>query len=74
MKTKVCIVAFLALGPFCASMPTQEIFRGGIVYGPKAVFNIAAPDGWVLDNKSGVKQGWPRVRRKLGPQVVLNEP
>jgi hypothetical protein len=67
-------MSVLALGPFCASMPTQEIFRGGIVYGPKAVFNIAAPDGWVLDNKSGVKQGWPRVRRKLGPQVVLNEP
>lgn len=61
MKTKMCIAAFLALGPFCASMPAQEPFRGGIVYGPKAAFNIAAPQGWVLDNKSGVEQGLPCV-------------
>jgi len=28
----------------------QEKYRGGIVYGPKAAFNISAPEGWVLDN------------------------
>jgi hypothetical protein len=35
--------------------------RGGIVYGPKAAFNISAPEGWVLDNESGVNQGQPCV-------------
>lgn len=36
-------------------------YPGGIVYGPKAAFNISAPDGWVLDNESGKKQGLPCV-------------
>jgi hypothetical protein len=39
----------------------QDQFRGGIVYGPKAAFNIAAPDGWVLDNRAGAEQGLPCV-------------
>ncbi len=29
----------------------------GIVYGKNHVFSLKAPDGWVLDNTSGVKQG-----------------
>ena len=39
----------------------QEKYRGGIVYGPKAAFNISAPEGWVLDNQSGADQGLPCV-------------
>src|SRR5438128_335607 len=39
----------------------QENYRGGIVYGPKVAFNIAAPEGWVLDNTSGAEQGLPCV-------------
>jgi hypothetical protein len=39
----------------------QENYRGGIVYGPKAAFNISAPEGWVLDNESGASQGLPCV-------------
>jgi hypothetical protein len=39
----------------------QENYRGGIVYGPKASFNISAPESWVLDNESGVNQGQPCV-------------
>jgi hypothetical protein len=61
MKTKICILAFLAVVALVSGMPAQETFRGGIVYGPKAAFDIAAPEGWVLDNKSGVKQGLPCV-------------
>src|SRR5438046_3166731 len=45
----------------CASSIAQENNRGGIVYGPKAAFNISAPQGWVLDNESGVNQGQPCV-------------
>src|SRR5882724_10411410 len=61
MKTEVCILAFLAVLTFVPGMPAQETFRGGVVYGPKAAFKIDAPEGWVLDNKSGVKQGLPCV-------------
>jgi hypothetical protein len=53
----VCI-ALLLVG---ARSFGQENYRGGIVYGPKAAFNISAPEGWVLDNESGSKQGLPCV-------------
>ncbi len=39
----------------------EDNFKGGIVYGPKAAFNINAPSGWVLDNQSGAQQGLPCV-------------
>jgi hypothetical protein len=45
----------------CARSFGQENNRGGIVYGPKAAFNISAPQGWILDNESGVSQGMPCV-------------
>ena len=61
MKTKLCVVVFLALGPFCLSGSAQESFRGGTVYGPKAGFNISAPEGWVVDNEAGKEQGMPCV-------------
>jgi hypothetical protein len=53
----VCILlSFICPGSF-----GQENYRGGIVYGPKAAFNIGAPKGWVLDNESGASQGLPCV-------------
>src|SRR5882724_10606671 len=61
MKTKLCVVVFLALGPFCPYGSAQESFRGGVVYGPKAGFNISAPEGWVVDNEAGKEQGMPCV-------------
>src|SRR4029453_4826895 len=39
----------------------QSQYPGGIVYGPKAAFNISAPEGWVLDNQAGAEQGMPCV-------------
>src|SRR2546423_3878034 len=45
----------------CGALFAQQKFRGGIVYGPKAAFNIAAPEGWVLDNQAGQEQGLPCV-------------
>src|SRR5437763_12469373 len=53
----VCIIFLL----ICGTNFGQENYRGGIVYGPKAAFNISAPEGWVLDNKSGVEQRQPCV-------------
>ena len=49
-----------------ATVSAQETFPGGIVYGPKAAFHIAAPEGWVLDNQAGAEQGLPCV---LYPKV-----
>lgn len=36
-------------------------FPAGIVYGPKAAYQIDAPKHWVLDNTSGVSEGLPCV-------------
>jgi hypothetical protein len=58
---KSALVVCLALLFLPAGVPAQEKYRGGIVYGPKAAFNIAAPDGWVLDNESGQQQGFSCV-------------
>ena len=61
MKTKMCILALVAVSALSPSMLGQKNNRAGIVYGPKAAFNISAPDGWVLDNESGKEQGMPCV-------------
>src|SRR5438874_5985112 len=61
MKTKICILALLALSALSPSMLGQENNRAGIVYGPKAGFNISAPEGWVVDNESGKGQDLPCV-------------
>src|ERR1700745_619349 len=47
-----CLVVLIA-----TAVSAQQKAPGGIVYGPKAAFNISAPGGWVLDNGSGVEQG-----------------
>ena len=59
MKTRLFVC--LALLLFCSPISAQETYPGGIVYGPKAAFNISAPKGWVLDNESGANQGMPCV-------------
>jgi tetratricopeptide (TPR) repeat protein len=53
----VCVL-FLFI---CAGSFGQENYRGGTVYGPKAGFNISAPEGWVVDNEAGKEQGMPCV-------------
>src|SRR5436190_10362974 len=58
----VCIIFLL----ICVTNFGQENYRGGIVYGPKAAFNISAPEGWVLDNESGKDQGMPCVLYRKG--------
>jgi hypothetical protein len=54
-----CYVAFVSF--FCVRLFAQDTYPGGIVYGPKAAFNVSAPAGWVLDNSAGVEQGLPCV-------------
>jgi tetratricopeptide (TPR) repeat protein len=61
MKTKISILALLAVSALSPSLLGQETPHGGIVNGPKAAFNIAAPEGWVLDTESGKHQDLPCV-------------
>jgi tetratricopeptide (TPR) repeat protein len=60
-RPMMCILASLALGAVCPSMPAQETLLSGSVYGPKAGFNISAPEGWVIDTESGKGQDLPCV-------------
>src|SRR5437867_10360264 len=58
---KAPIVVCLGLLVLPAGVPGQEKDPAGIVRGPKAGFNISAPEGWVVDNEAGVNQGMPCV-------------
>ena len=61
MKSPILAGFLFCLVFVVVSVCAEETYPGGIVYGPKAAFNIAAPAGWVLDNESGVNQGLPCV-------------
>src|SRR6266511_4393210 len=61
MKTKISILALLTVRALSQSMLGQEKIPAGVVHGPKAGFNISAPEGWVVDNESGKGQDMPCV-------------
>jgi hypothetical protein len=44
MKTKMCIVALLTVSALSPTLG-QEKIPAGVVHGPKAGFNISAPEG-----------------------------
>jgi tetratricopeptide (TPR) repeat protein len=56
-----CVLAFLLLAALSSAADDQQALRGGTVYGPKAGFNVSAPEGWVVDNEAGKEQGMPCV-------------
>src|SRR5437870_2062529 len=60
-RSMTCVLAFLLLAALSSSADDQQAFRGGTVYGPKAGFNVSAPEGWVVGNESGKEQGMPCV-------------
>ena len=62
----------LLLGATVTCVADQEPFA--IVYGPKGAFNIAAPDGWVIDNSAGAGQGLPCVLFRKGQTWQTAEP
>jgi tetratricopeptide (TPR) repeat protein len=61
MKPKLWISALLSIGALAPNMLGEENDSRGIVRGPKAGFNITAPEGWVLDTESGKEQDLPCV-------------
>jgi hypothetical protein len=58
---KKILWALLGVSFLCSLSSGKDTYPGGIVYGPKAAFKIGAPEGWILDNSSGVEQGLPCV-------------
>lgn len=44
----------------------QDEAKTGIIYGKNHAFSLTAPEGWVLDNKSGVSQGLYAVFYRKG--------
>jgi hypothetical protein len=44
----------------------QENLKTGIIYGDNFAYSLTAPNGWVLDNESGVDQGLYAVFYKKG--------
>ena len=63
-------VLFLAVCSPAFAQPSA----GGVVYGPKAAFNIKAPDGWVLDPTAGADQGQPCVLYLKGATWETSDP
>jgi tetratricopeptide (TPR) repeat protein len=63
-KMYICGVLALAISPICTVLGEET--SPGIVHGPKAGFNITAPEGWVLDTEAGKGQGFQCV---LYPKV-----
>ena len=54
---------FISISSYISEGQTNEKgrFPAGIVYGPKAAYQIHAPDNWILDNQSGLSMGLPCV-------------
>ena len=73
MKTKTHILVALMLGAVIVDS-AADLSSFGIIYGPKAGFNIAAPEGWVIDNKAGAEQGLPCVLYRKGDTWENAEP
>jgi hypothetical protein len=73
MKTRFALLMLLivlATGLIAIGQPSA----GGIVYGPKGAFNIAAPKGWKLDPTAGSEHGLPCVLYPEGATWETAEP
>ena len=61
VSTAFCLVAASTVvgagGGRLANSRAHEELNSGLVYGEGHTFWLTAPDGWVLDNTSGVEQG-----------------
>jgi hypothetical protein len=58
--TRLLLSLVMAAAACCAQAADQknaDDMNAGIIYGDGHAFAVSAPDGWVLDNESGVNQG-----------------
>jgi len=49
---------------------TNNTGPAGVIYGPNYSYSLAAPDGWILDNKAGQDQGLMAVFYKKGENFL----
>jgi hypothetical protein len=63
MKYFILIPLWLILTMVCLG---QEEMNSGIIYGTNHAYSLTAPNGWILDNSSGVSQGLYAVFYKKG--------
>jgi len=63
---KSSLILFILFCSGLESFGQDDGFTTGIIYGGNHAFSLTAPDGWVLDNKSGVSQGLYAVFYKKG--------
>ncbi|MBA2431829.1 MAG: hypothetical protein H0V56_06895 [Chthoniobacterales bacterium] len=76
----ICLSAALPFFPSALTAekekPAQEehLSPFGLVYGPKGAFSIKAPEGWVIDNSSGLEQRLPCVLYRKGDTWETAEP
>jgi hypothetical protein len=70
----IIIIYFLLLPKLVICQDNNVIpYNSGIIYGNSHVFTLKAPEGWVLDNQSGVSQGLHAVFYPKG-QTWRNSP
>ncbi len=63
MKKQLLVLALLMI---ILKIFSQEDMQTGIIYGKNFAYSLTSPEGWILDNKSGVKQGLYAVFYKKG--------
>src|SRR6267378_1571664 len=66
MLMKRSLIFLFFLPSRFVSFGQDDGFSTGIIYGGNHAFRLTAPDGWVLDNQSGVSQGLHTVFYKKG--------
>ncbi len=60
------LLIILILASFNLAIFGQEDTKTAIIYGNDHTFSLTAPDGWILDTKSGIKQGLHAVFYRNG--------
>ncbi|MDQ3119113.1 MAG: hypothetical protein M3Q89_06025 [Verrucomicrobiota bacterium] len=73
MKTTAQLLTVLIISA-CAIRARADQVPFAIVHGPKAAFNIAAPEGWVIDNTAGEESGLPCVLYRKGATWETADP
>lgn len=68
----VFVVAFL-ITKFPSNSVKNNTEPWGVIYGPNYSYSLAAPDGWVLDNKAGQDQGLAAVFYKKGEDYQTSD-
>jgi len=61
MKNRLSLTILFLAFTLIGSSQQNSKYAGGIVYGPKAAFQIFAPPNWILDNRAGLSMGLPCV-------------